>query len=161
MRRSLNDPIHTRSTEPVRRRTSISGSTDASRLGVDVDPTSGQVLEELLEQRDRLGARHPRLATSFQVSSLMSAGAVGDPIESVVVEGDQHAVGGDVDVGLEVAVAEVDGVLECGERVLGCVARPAAVGERDGSWVVEERFHLSGLRHGSDGAPGSRPSTRP
>ena len=41
--------------------------------------------------------------------------AVGDPVEDRVVEGEQDAVAGHVDVGLEVAVAEVDGVPERGQ----------------------------------------------
>jgi len=54
------------------------------------------------------------------------------------VEGDEDAVGRDVDVGLEVAVAERDGGGESSQRVLGVGFRVAAMGERDGARVVEE-----------------------
>ena len=64
---------------------------------------------------------------------------VGDPIEDVVVEREQHAVGGHVHVGLDVAVAEADRALERRHRVLGPLARAAAVGERDRTWMIEER----------------------
>ena len=59
---------------------------------------------------------------------------VGDPVEDVVVEGQQHAVAGEVHVGLEVAVAELHGVLERVQGVLQArevgVVRAAAVRER-------------------------------
>ncbi len=56
----------------------------------------------------------------------------------VVVEGTQHAVGGDVDVRLQIAIAERDGCLEGRHRVLGPVARSAAVGEGQHARMVEE-----------------------
>ena len=62
------------------------------------------------------------------------------------MERDQHPVGGDLHVGLDVAVAETDGVLERRHRVLRGVARPAAVGERDRALPLEER--MGGRRHG-------------
>jgi hypothetical protein len=51
-----------------------------------------------------------------------------------------------VDVGLDVAVAEVHRVLEGGQRVLGHLARTAAVSEGDGTRPVEVR-EVSSARH--------------
>jgi len=46
--------------------------------------------------------------------------------------GDQHAVGGGDEVGLEVVGAEPGGQLVGGQRVLGSVARGAPVTDDDG-----------------------------
>ena len=48
-------------------------------------------------------------------------------------------VGGQVDVGLEVAVTEVGGVLKGGERVLGNLLGSTAVGEGEYAGVVKKR----------------------
>ena len=50
------------------------------------------------------------VATSADGSSVIRSGRPHSARQVVVVEGDDHAVGGDLDVGLEVAVAERDGV---------------------------------------------------
>ena len=69
------------------------------------------------------------------------AGAVGDPVQHVVVEGEQDTVAGDVDVGLEVGVAETHGVTEGRHRVLQAldlgVVGTAAVGEGQDACMVE------------------------
>src|SRR5699024_86437 len=49
-----------------------------------------------------------------------------------------HTVGGDVGVGLEIAVPETDGALERRHGVLGPFAGTAAVGEGEGTRVVQE-----------------------
>ena len=53
---------------------------------------------------------------------------------------DLRAVGGDLHVGLHVAIAEADRVLEGGHGVLGHVARAAAVRERNRPRPVEVRM---------------------
>ena len=75
-----------------------------------------------------------------------AAGAGGDPVEDVVVEGQQHAVAGGVDVGLEVAVAERHRVLE---RRAGCSRGPAMSGCR-----APPRWANAST------APSSRPASR-
>jgi hypothetical protein len=55
------------------------------------------------------------------------------------VEGQHDSVGRRVDIGLEVAVAEADGRLEGRQRVLGLLGGTAAMGERDGPRMIEER----------------------
>jgi len=52
------------------------------------------------------------------------------------MEGDQHAITGDMSIRLQVAVPKRDRDLERCERVLGRLARPAAVGERDRAGLV-------------------------
>ena len=71
------------------------------------------------------------------------ASPIGDPVQPVVVKGDQYAVASDVGVRFEVAVPECHGDLERHKRVLGCLAGPAAVGERDRPVVIEEGVHSS------------------
>src|SRR5207302_10552370 len=66
------------------------------------------------------------------------AAAIGDPVEVVVVEGEDDAVAAEVQVGLQVAVADGDRRGEGRHGVLGELAGTAAVGERDGAGPVEE-----------------------
>ncbi len=74
--------------------------------------------------------RDPRAcAPRATAAASMPAAPVGHPVEGGVVEGQRDAVRGDPDVGLEVAVAEIDGALERGHRVLVAVGRETAMGE--------------------------------
>jgi hypothetical protein len=57
------------------------------------------------------------------------------------VEDDEDAICGRVHVGLEIAVAEPDGPVEGGHRVLSPVERPTAVGDRERPVVLEERMN--------------------
>ena len=96
--------------------------------------------------------------TSSAVSRASSPCGVGDPVERLVVEGEQHAVTGGVDVGLEVAVAERDGVPEGVQRVLDAgdlrVQGAAAVGHRDHrARLVEHGVEVGEPGHGR-GTPG-------
>ena len=54
------------------------------------------------------------------------------------MEGEEHTVGGQVDVGLEVAVAHGDGGLERGQGVLRRLAAAAAMGEGDRGRLLEK-----------------------
>ena len=65
-------------------------------------------------------------------------GQVGDPVERPVVKGEQDAVGRRVHVGLDVAVAHVDRLLECTHGVLDTTGGTAAMGEGDRPVVVQE-----------------------
>ena len=121
------------------------GSTQASVLGSMLIWASGH----RASSSSSLGTRIPQAAASLStlVGRERVAGvgcldlgdaevgeracAIGDPVQPVVVEGDQHAVTGYVRVGLEVPVAERNGDLERRERVLRCLAAPPAVRERD------------------------------
>jgi len=67
---------------------------------------------------------------------------VGDPVQAVVVEGDEHAVTSDMGVGLEVPVPQAHGELKRRERVLRRPTGPAPVGERDRTGVGEKRVHI-------------------
>jgi hypothetical protein len=58
------------------------------------------------------------------------------------VEGDGDVVDRDLNVGLEVAVAELDRPFERRKGVLRGFARPAPVGEGDRTGPVEERVAL-------------------
>ena len=94
----------TRSMLPVRRMSSMSGSTAASCFGSMLTRTSGQAVRTS-SSRD---LADPALAAPDlgprQVAD--GAGAVGQAVEGVVVEGDEDAVGGGMRIGLQVAVAE-------------------------------------------------------
>jgi len=70
-------------------------------------------------------------------------GAICDPVEALVMKGDQDAVAREMDIGLEVPVSKTDCDLECRERVLGRLAGTTSVGERDRSWLYKERVHVS------------------
>ena len=115
-----------------------SGSTAPSCFGSMLTRTSGQAPSR--SSNSGIGSRPSTFAsrTTDHGRSSITPVAVGDAVEDVVVEGEQHAVGGDVHVGLDVAVAEPNCVLERRHRVLGDFARAAAVRERDRSGPVEE-----------------------
>ena len=106
---------------------------DGVGLAVDVDAAVGERGEQLVEAGDRFPAVDARGGDLRPGQLVDEAGASARPGQIVVVEGDDDAVGGHVGVGLEVAVAEVDGVLERRQRVLGGFAGPAAMGERERS----------------------------
>ena len=107
-------------------------------LGVDVDAEVRERAEEVLE-RGSAPARRPGPAAPRPRSARLTRRSMPHVrVEVEVVEGEQHAVGRDVHVGLDVAVAEVHGVLERRHRVLGRIAGAAAVGERDRVLPVEE-----------------------
>ena len=74
------------------------------------------------------------------------AGAICNPVEALVMKGDQNAVASEMDIGLQVPVSECECDLECRERVLGRLTATASVGERDRSRLDEERVHVSRSR---------------
>ena len=133
MLRWENEPTQTWSCRPALLDEAPQRLGRAGGLEVDVEVDVGPRVEHLGEQRHvaavaDLGVRHlgPRQVADPPVR-------VADPVEDGVVERDQLPVPRDVDVGLEVGVAQADGVAECGHGVLepqvGCVERPAPVGQ--------------------------------
>jgi hypothetical protein len=103
------------------------------------------VLEQLVQPRDRLVTVDPRLADLGPGQVGDRAAAIRDAVQPVVVERDHDAVAGRVQVGLQVPVAEVDGVLEGVQGVLVPdvvrVLRAAPMRHRDRSVVVEVLVH--------------------
>ena len=95
---------------------------------------SGNASKSSAERRDPLAPADQRLGHLGPGQLRDRAAPVGDPVQHPVVEGQQHAVTRDVDVGLEVVVAERHGVLERRHGVLEAldlrVVGTAAVRER-------------------------------
>ena len=91
------------------------------------------------------GSRPPirAAATSAAVSSEIRPTAVGHPVQGVVVEKHQDAVGRGVHIRFEVPVAEVDGGAERGHRVFQPLAREAAVGHGHGTAGAKHRRNVS------------------
>ena len=108
------------------------------RLQVDVEAGLGELVEELGEGRHLLAATDQRAAYLLEGQVRDRALLVGDPVQDAVVERQQHPVGGDVDVGLQVVVAERDRVLESGEGVLQALDLGVV-----GTAPVREREHAS------------------
>ena len=104
------------------------------RLGVDVEPGLGE-RRRTARRAVGIGSTPPiRAVGDLGVRQLGDgADAVGDPVQPRVVEGQQHPVGGGVDVGLQVAVAERD---RLGEGVPGVL--PVQVGRVGGAAAVGE-----------------------
>ena len=71
------------------------------------------------------------------------AGAICDPVQALVMKGDQDAIASEMDIGLQVPVPERDCDLECRQRVLGRLTGTTSVGERDRSRLDKERVHVS------------------
>ena len=99
-------------------------------LEVDVPAGLGQVLEQVGHPRDAARVRRSgRVRRSTYAVSTMLPTLVGDPVQDVVVEGEQHLVARGVHVGLQVGVAQPHRVLERHQGVLqptrsGCSAPP-------------------------------------
>ena len=144
------------------------------RLGVDVDPRAGPAHQQLLQPRNLNPATAERdAAPAVRREGMPRVGGldpgdvelgdravtVGDAVEPGVVEGDEHAVAGDVRIGLEVAIAERDRALERGERVLGRLPAPPAV--RDGDRRYERCHSRSILRRNALRTRTLRGSTTP
>ena len=109
------------------------GRHGAVRLQVDVEAGQREGVEELGERRHPFPTADQRLPDLRAGEPRDGAAPVADPVEDQVVERQQRAVAGDVDVGLEVAVAQRRGVPEGRHRVLQAlelgVVGAAAVGE--------------------------------
>ena len=107
-------------------------------LRVDVDTDVGPARQHIGEYRDRV--RPPDAGGTYLSPGQRPdlTGPVGHPVQPVVVEDDQDVVGGHLHVGLEVAVAQLDGPCERGHRVLPPIKRPAAVGDRQRPVVLKE-----------------------
>src|SRR5690606_38196218 len=118
------------------------------RLHIDVPAHLGEGLQQLLEERHRLGARHPRLCHVPPGQVGDAARAVGHPVQRLVVEGDQPPVAGGVHIGLDVPVARRHGPAELPHGVLQAVRRPAAVGEGDRGRMVEVGVARRAYRRG-------------
>ncbi len=105
---------------------------------IDVDPQVGPGGEQFLQQWDRFPAIYTGATDLAPFELLDHAIAVGDPVESVVVEGEDLPVSREVCIGLDVSIAEGDGPGERGHGVLGPFPGAATVGEGNGAGVVEE-----------------------
>ena len=170
-RTSPRRPARTRRASPM---ASASRSTAASALASTLNRARGERLEQLGEGRDRVPPADPDLGQLERGPLGDGPGTVRHPVQQRVVERQQIAVGGGVDVGLEVAVAERDGGAEGVQRVLAaevrCVRSPAAVGEGEERRVEEgvlggahAAIMSGGRRPPQAGSPGHgrpRPGTR-
>ena len=109
-------------------------------FGVDVDPDVGPQAQQVFQQRDGFGPVDTGVAHLGPGEIADDAVPVGHPVEGVIMHDHQDTVGGGVDIGLDVAVAEVDGRLEGRHRVLSRAAIPtrALMGEGQRSGPVEE-----------------------
>jgi hypothetical protein len=107
-------------------------------LGIDVDAGLGELIEQLRQEWDRLGARHPGLADLIPREVGDPTRPVGETVEGVVVEGDHGTIGCEVDVGLQVPVAQPDGMSEGGKGILGPGPGTTPVGEGKDPGMVEE-----------------------
>ena len=120
-------------------------------LDLDVQVSAAPVSNENLSQRgdpEGLGAMLGKWATEppagIQAFDLGQRAArdgpvpIGGAIQRVVMNNHHLPVRGEVHIKLDVARPHLQGEVEGRQRVLGPVAGTAAVGEREGSRVVEE-----------------------
>ena len=106
-------------------------------LGIDVDPGLREALQHLVEPQDRIRAGDARFGDLGPREVDDPSGAVGHAVELVVVERDQDAIGGGVNVGLEIAIPNLDGVPKRPFGVFRMSARTTAMGEAD-RWLIRE-----------------------
>lgn len=108
-------------------------------LGIDVDPGLREALQHLVEPQDRIRAGDARFGDLGPREVDDPSGAVGHAVELVVVERDQDAVGGGVNVGLEIAIPNLNGVPKRPFGVFRMSVRTTAMGEADGRLIREVR----------------------
>ena len=117
-RRRLNEPTRSRSQASR----SATNSASAAAAPSDFRSTLKRASGNSSKSWARVGtcSRPPdqRAANLLERQVRDRALLVGDPVQDAVVERQQHPVGGDVDVGLEVVVAQRDGMLERRQGVL-------------------------------------------
>lgn len=126
---------------------------DGIVLGIDVHAQIGPCGEQFGEQRDGFATIDQGGAHLIPGQLLDDAGAIGDTVEAVVMEGQDLPVGGEMRIGLDVSIPEFDRPGEGRHRVLGFVARSTTMGEGDGSAVVEEGMRLRAHGASVDASP--------
>ncbi len=150
-RRSEKAPTHTRSTRRCAGPGRPAGSTAASCLGSMLTRTSGQAAEQVLEQGDRPSpsAPGPRAPAAHGRSPIAPSPSVNRSRRSSW-KATQHPVRGDVDVGLQVAVAQARRrprrPPSCSRRAVRGVPAPVGEGERSGEVEEREAGHVGAGR---------------
>lgn len=114
------------------------GFDDSVMLRIDVDPEIRPGGQQLLEQRDRFPSVDEGQAHLAPGEILDHPLPIGDPIEAIVMEGQHLTIGGEMRIGLDIAIPQSHRPGEGRHGVLGPVSGAAAVGEGDGTAVVEE-----------------------
>lgn len=111
-------------------------------LGFDIDANVGHCLEQFIQPEDRL-----RPADSCRLNG--SPGHGGDhacpirhTIEAIVVEGDEDAVQGRVDIGLEISEPECHCRGKRPERVLRTIIGPSSMSKADRAGVIEKGMRV-------------------
>ena len=138
--------MHTRSTASRRRSAATRATTTWSDFGSMLKRASGNSSSS--SSSVGIGSVPPMRAwrTSLHGQLGEHAGAIGDPVQFVVVERDQHAVGGQVHIGLEIAEAHLGRGAERCDGVLRRGLGAAAVGDGERAWMFQVRVHGHGVR---------------
>lgn len=113
---------------------------DGVVLGVDAEARVRERLEQVHQARDRL-TTGAQLADALPREVVHTTSNPGHAAEVGVVEDDDLAVGTEVHVGLQVAVAESHRPREGDDGVLGGFLGTAAVGDRDRRRCVQVGVH--------------------
>ena len=119
-------------------------------FGIDIDASFREGVEELVQSGNVLHAADPCLGYLGGRTFRDDTGPIGHSVQRVIVEGEDDAVSGEVDVGFEVAVAKGDSVGEGGQAVLRILLGAAPVGEGQWPGVVQVGGE-SGSLHESQG----------
>ena len=109
---------------------------------IDVHPDLRPCVENLLEARDRLGIVDQGSGDLAPRHFVDPTDHGGDPIESVVVECEDHPVGGDMCIRFHIRVSEVDCPGERRQCVLRPISGSASVGESDGVAMLQIRMEF-------------------
>jgi hypothetical protein len=115
-----------------------------SLLEVDVEQGIGKGLQQLVEagNSDTVAAPGEAILGFESITGIEElqvlpsplgnlAYPVGEPLQLVVVERNHNPVGGDVSIGLQIAVSEINSSLKGLDRVLGPQVTTAAMSEAD------------------------------
>jgi len=118
-------------------------------LGVDVETGVGERLQQVGHGADLAGAADPGGANLVPGQVGDDTGVVGDPVQLVVVERHQHAIGGDMHISLKVPVPQLHSGGEGPDGVFGGIAGTTAMGKCEWEGMVKERMRRRHAAHRS------------
>ena len=122
------------------------GAYDPIVFGIDVDASFREGVEEFVQSGNVLHAADPCLGYLGGRTFRDDTGPIGHSVQRVIVEGQDDAVSGEVDVGLQIAVAKGDSVGEGGQAVLRMFLGTTPVGEGQWPGVVQIGAESGGLQ---------------
>lgn len=107
------------------------------RFRIEVEPGPGELIQQLVDRRETAASIDGDVAELVPLPVTNLSGPLTHAIDDAVVECDHDAIGGELRIGFDVAVAEVMCGLERLDRVFGCLTCSTAVSYGDRVFCIE------------------------